>query len=193
MRNAIMISVIVFSYAGQSSWALGHIHTSLFDTFGFFTWIGKLQMGAFIRLNPLPRFLTKKWSAWAGLAMFFIAVLESLAKTDDKLDQFGLSRRYLGKELNYPYIALVVSLFLIGGSIKGIWLFEIHALRFMGKVSYSWFLFQVPLLEVIGWPRGYVAVAVSCMAYVMATVSTLYIEEPIRDCNTARVKARNAS
>jgi peptidoglycan/LPS O-acetylase OafA/YrhL len=192
-RNAAMLAVILISYLGYSAWTAGlYIHSPLFDTFGLLTWIGKLQVGAFMRLNTIPQFLRSKWAVWIGLVLFTFSALDATYGSDDKIEWLGLSRRFFSREIYNTYAALVVSIFLVAGSIyNSVWLFDTQALRFMGRISYSWFLFQVPLLEIVGWPRNYVGIAITCMAYVMASFSTIYIEERIKDLNKAIRTARS--
>lgn len=190
VRSTIMMLIIVLSYSGRFANAAGLLPTPLFGIKGFLNWIGKLQLGAFLRFSTSARCLRSRWSIKIGFALFFISLLDAYYGSDKTMESLGLSPTYLKHDVYSLFSSLFVSVLLVMGSIEGTWIFETQLLRFLGRISYSWFLFQVPLLHIVGWARNFNGFALTCVAFVGAVLSTLYIEEPIRDWNKSQRSAR---
>jgi peptidoglycan/LPS O-acetylase OafA/YrhL len=187
-RNSIIITTIVLSFSGRFAFAMGLTDSALFRWDGFLGWIGKLQVGALLRLSSIPRWMQSSRMVWVGFAFSALLWIDASYDVDTKMRTLGLDMRYLNQTIYTQIIALCAATSLVVGSIQGFALFELQLLRFLGRISYSWFLFQVPLLRIAGSPKFYNAIAHSCIAFVAAMFSTFYIEEPIRDWNKNRRK-----
>jgi peptidoglycan/LPS O-acetylase OafA/YrhL len=62
-------------------------------------------------------------------------------------------------------------------------------LEFVGRISYSWYLWQVPVMHFeTTFMSGYKSLGSTCEAFILAMISTFLFEEPIRDWYRARLK-----
>jgi len=62
-------------------------------------------------------------------------------------------------------------------------------LVFVGRVSYSWYLWQIPVMHYeTQFMSGYKSIGSTCEAFIIAMISTIFIEEPIRDWYRNRLK-----
>lgn len=83
-----------------------------------------------------------------------------------------------------PVVAAFTSLPLITGSAaQGNWILELSFFRRVGRVSYSFYLWH----HVLFWLSGLFnhmnipAFGIVCMSWMIADISTIYFEEPIRE------------
>jgi peptidoglycan/LPS O-acetylase OafA/YrhL len=83
------------------------------------------------------------------------------------------------------------ALLLLAGAVDGNRVLESRVLRFVGRVSYAWYLWHWPLLVLAGSEFSPLR-AVPCvvLSFVIAVVSTLVIEEPLRRRWRRRERAR---
>lgn len=73
-------------------------------------------------------------------------------------------------------------------------LLDTTALRFVGRISYAWYIWQVPLMHLEETFRvGRPAVGTTAEAFIVAMVSTFYLEEPIRNLYQAHRKQQRVS
>jgi peptidoglycan/LPS O-acetylase OafA/YrhL len=80
-----------------------------------------------------------------------------------------------------PMIATPAAVLLVAGAVGGNGLLERSILRFTGRVSYALYLWHVPLLRLTGTTyAGTAALPSLALALVLATASTLLLEEPLR-------------
>jgi peptidoglycan/LPS O-acetylase OafA/YrhL len=142
----------------------------------------KMIVGSALRLLPLPAWLFRKRMAWLGLVLLVIHFFLSYHNAGFDIAFLHSPSR---KQLHYNFIVEPVATFcaalLVAGSLQGNWLLELHPIRFVGKISYSFYLYQVPLLHVHEGMKGFNAIGITCMAFVASMVSTFYIEEPLRN------------
>lgn len=78
-------------------------------------------------------------------------------------------------------LAAVFAMALITGAIQGSRLLESAPLRFLGRVSYAWYLWHVPVMLLQGvWLGGASALGAAVVSLALATASTRLLEEPVR-------------
>lgn len=71
-------------------------------------------------------------------------------------------------------------------------LLDVNWLNFIGRISYSWYLWQIPLMHLEGKFRsGWSGFGPTCEAFVLSIISTFAIEEPIRNAYAAYLKRQN--
>jgi peptidoglycan/LPS O-acetylase OafA/YrhL len=80
-----------------------------------------------------------------------------------------------------PLIATPAAVLLVAGAVHGNWLLELPPLRFVGRISYAVYLWHVPLLRLTGttYDRS-AALRPVGIAFLVAVLSTLLLEEPLR-------------
>jgi peptidoglycan/LPS O-acetylase OafA/YrhL len=80
-----------------------------------------------------------------------------------------------------PMIATPAAVLIVAGAVRGNRWLELSALRFTGRISYAAYLWHVPLLRLTGttYARS-AAIAPIVIAVLVATASTLIVEEPLR-------------
>lgn len=143
--------------------------------------VWKMLVGAYFRLNPsLSLALTKKRFAWIGLVILFMTMAFLSATTTEELRDLGLGGRYVGWNVFIEPMATLCSVIIVLGSIKGNWLLETRILRFLGRISYSLYLYSGALLLIQDWPRGWQGIQITCTAACLAIFSTFMLEEPFR-------------
>jgi peptidoglycan/LPS O-acetylase OafA/YrhL len=189
-RGTRLRAFILFA-STTSLFVVFRIYSSMYDgvlwgldwRFGLLANVWKMLVGASLRLLPSPVWLLNRVWAYVGLLGFAITLGLSC------LDQpnygsiapgWGDSTRPLLAFADLSSVILT-SLLLCGvsGPKGGIAILELQPVRFVGRVSYSWYLWQVPLIELNYWRRGYPAIGDTAIAFIMAMISTLYVEEPI--------------
>ena len=80
-----------------------------------------------------------------------------------------------------PMLATPAAVLMVAGALPGDRLLETPPFRFTGRISYAAYLWHVPLLRLTGTTYARVAaIAPLVLAVVVATVSTLIVEEPLR-------------
>ncbi|UZJ55740.1 hypothetical protein CBS101457_005060 [Exobasidium rhododendri] len=167
--------------------------------FGLWSNVWKMVIGSSLRIIPTPTWLLRRSSAYLGLAGLISILLASTTTnlTDLKWDSIVPGWNYQEKPVvifTDFFSAVFTSLILSGtsGEQGSLAILELHPLRFMGRISYSWYLWQLPILLLNKWPRNFVAVGVTAFAFVVAMCSTVYVEEPVNNAYK-RWKARRDS
>jgi peptidoglycan/LPS O-acetylase OafA/YrhL len=152
--------------------------------YGLWANMWKMLAGSSLRLLPVPSWLCKKTGAYLGLLGLMVTLLLTLAPQPSYESIAPGWKNPLGPIQAWVDLFSVVftGVILCGvsGGGGGIAILEGAPIRFLGRVSYSWYLWQVPLLTLSGWRKVYPAVADTALALVLATCSTLWVEEPLR-------------
>ena len=96
-----------------------------------------------------------------------------------------------------PLLATPAAVLLVAGATHGNRVLELPALRFVGRISYAYYLWHVPMLRLTETTYGRAAAIPSlALSFVAALLSTLLLEEPLRRAwrvrRTAAVTPRNA-
>jgi peptidoglycan/LPS O-acetylase OafA/YrhL len=80
-----------------------------------------------------------------------------------------------------PLIATPAAVLLVAGAAGGNRVLELSPLKFVGRISYAVYLWHVPMLRLSGTTYGReAAIPPLALAVVVAVVSTLLVEEPLR-------------
>jgi peptidoglycan/LPS O-acetylase OafA/YrhL len=140
----------------------------------------KMFVGSLLRLSISSSRNIKPYFCWTGLTVLCLSILATVPASPIDLRIVGADPRSLGYQVFMEPIAVICAILIILGSLNGNWLLETKAVRFVGSISYSLYLYQIPILEIRNWPRGMDAVGLSSLAFILAMISTLYIEEPLR-------------
>ena len=93
-----------------------------------------------------------------------------------------------------PLLATPFAVLLVAGATQGNRVLELAGLRFVGRISYAYYLWHVPMLRLTGttYGRG-AAIPALALAFVAALLSTFLLEEPLRrGWRVRRTKARAA-
>jgi peptidoglycan/LPS O-acetylase OafA/YrhL len=145
--------------------------------------VWKMLIGASLRLLPVPSLLLRRPFAYIGL--FGLAALLG-ATTLSQPDYSSIAPGWSNPMFAImTWIDLFTAFFTmlilcgINGARGGISVLEVGPLRFVGRISYSLYLWQVPLIAFNEWKRGYPGLGDTAIAFVLATCSSLYVEEPI--------------
>lgn len=185
-RAIILLSLIFLSHANRSIAYFANIDTPkiLFYPHGPISNWWKMLIGAGLRLVPLPKILTKRWLSWAGLLLLVWShVFCALNLRINTTSCFWTARSYVDyKFLNEPVAAFASIAIVCGCCLHGNQLLEWAPLRFVGRVSYSFYLYQIPLLHAGGKkPRGMSGLGYTFLAFMAACASTFLVEEPLRN------------
>jgi peptidoglycan/LPS O-acetylase OafA/YrhL len=132
----------------------------------------------------------------AGNARLPKVVPPAAATTVATVGLLGLSAaadRIPGTSVSVPAAAAVLTALLLLGLLPGNPLYSSRPARFLGRVSYAWYLWHWPLLWLTGTDdQPGPGFAVAAAALIVATGSTLFIEEPIRGWWRERALERSA-
>jgi peptidoglycan/LPS O-acetylase OafA/YrhL len=195
-------SLRVLILGGITSFLLSiRIYTSMYDTifwggdwqFGLWSNVWKMVVGASLRLVPVPKWFMYRSSAYIGL-LGIAAVLAATFLPEPRYEVItpNWSNHLIPTEALTNIVSAGFTVLLLcgisgeGGSLA---ILELHPLRFLGRISYSWYLWQIPILLLNGWKREYPAVGDTAIAFIVSTCSTVYVEEPINNAYK-RWKAR---
>ena len=130
----------------------------------------KMVIGSSLRLVSVPRLLCSRLAGYLGLAGLFAV---SWACHSQFYDALAWSDT-LATLCTIPIITGVLP----DGNI----FLDCAPVRFLGRVSYSWYIWQNPILITNGnYGKYYPAFTDSCFAFVLALFSTFYLEEPLRN------------
>jgi peptidoglycan/LPS O-acetylase OafA/YrhL len=92
--------------------------------------------------------------------------------------------------INVPIAVSVLAVIAVAYSLPGVPLLEIGPLRFFGRISYALYLWHWPLLFLTDQVYGRVeAIPMLLLSFALATASTFYVEEPIRQAWRQRRRA----
>lgn len=182
IRSVIVTSLVILLIAMQA-WI------GMFDLwqmnwrFGFWSNVWKMLFGASLRLISIPEWVKKRSTSYIGL-VGFISILLLAYQDQPSYDHIAKGwKEAIRPTLLWADFLTATSTSLILCSVSapkgGNWLLEGSLVRFLGRVSYAWYLWQVPILELIGWKRGWLGFWSTAVAFCIAMISTIYIEEPI--------------
>lgn len=148
--------------------------------FGMLANIWKMLIGSSLRLIPYPTWMLKRRWAYVGL-LGLLAIPLGLPHLPHPSSRSWIDASSIQLAWDDVLSSIFTVLILCGisGPRGGLSCLEVGPLRFLGRISYSWYLWQVPLIELNGWERGYAAMGDTAISFVIAICSTFYIEEPI--------------
>jgi peptidoglycan/LPS O-acetylase OafA/YrhL len=156
------------------------------DSLGTNVW--KMLLGSSLRILPIPNGLLQRQTAYLGLLGLAGTLYAMVGPQpfDYWSPKYGPGWHDLAagaESWTDPLSAVSAALIIIGvhGKGRGLWILEGRAVRFAGKISYAWYLWQASILVFSGWQRYYRAIADTGLAFMIAMVSTFLIEEPIGD------------
>ena len=180
-RTLVLVPLVLGSFLLRiySAWHDGE-QTILFGTwfdyrFAYSTNAWKMFLGCSARLLPMPTVFTNKWVGMGALLGLFIDIYAQGWWLEAKgLVVFPRDAWW------FEMFSGILILLVVMGSIHGNPILETRFFRFMGRISYSWYLWQHPLLLILGgWRNGHWEI--TALAFMIAVFTTFIIEEPIRD------------
>jgi peptidoglycan/LPS O-acetylase OafA/YrhL len=140
---------------------------------------------AFSRMRPA---LSSQMS-WLGLGAIAVAAVK-----------FGDSTQYPGSAVALPVVgaALVIAGGCAGPRKGAEFLLKLPPMQFLGRISYSWYLWHWPVLVIAPYALGHSLTkpqALGCVigSLVVATVSFYCIEQPVRERTFFKGSARGLS
>ncbi|UZJ55629.1 hypothetical protein CBS101457_004949 [Exobasidium rhododendri] len=186
LRCIVAFGLIAISYFIR-------VHTSLVGIVYGVNWkfslasnVWKMVLGSALRFVPIPGWLYRQSTAYIGVLGIVLTLCAMVGPQpfEYKANRYGsgwTDRAAASQTWTDPLSAISAVLVIIGvhGEHGGIWLLEGRALRFAGKVSYSWYLWQTSLLVFTHWVRGAQSARDTGTAFLLALVSTFLIEKPI--------------
>jgi peptidoglycan/LPS O-acetylase OafA/YrhL len=198
-RLAVLSSMIAFSmfvrlwlgmYPG-SFWGFDYLYSLLPNVY-------KMLLGSSLRLLPLPPFLFYKVGSYIGLLGFILGLgLTLLPQPNYAIYAPGWSHAPRAL-MQYSDLIVAISTSLILCSVSdeknNNVILERPGLRFIGRISYAWYLWQIPIIKLNGSVyRGWPAVGDSAVAFIAAMLSTLWVEEPINRAYKGYKARRNST
>jgi peptidoglycan/LPS O-acetylase OafA/YrhL len=148
--------------------------------------VWKMLLGSSLRLFPTPTWIKRPFVSWLGLAIISLSIAASYwdpavsIKPGWQIAKLT-SRQDISLEVFWePTMALATIMILCSCAKHGNWLLETNFLQFVGRISYSFYLYQYPILFLAGADSFLLGLAVTSLAFCCALISTLYVEEPIR-------------
>jgi peptidoglycan/LPS O-acetylase OafA/YrhL len=154
--------------------------------------IWKMLLGASLRLFPLPSCLQTRWTGYAGIVLLTAIQLHAWFAVGDWTWKEVPSTLFYETTSSFAAVPIIFGALAYDNRILCM-----PPLVFVGRISYSFYLYQVPLLTIAarphgGWPRGYPGFAITVLAALCAVASTLYVEEPIRRLYRQRMSKSSA-
>lgn len=177
-RKTVLGSVIVGSFIVYVVvyFAMTRSPLLIFEKASLAANMWKMIAGASLRLVPIPQSFRGSRTLPVGFLLLFVTILVSLQKT--------------------PFLILVepgavaVAIAFIMASVRNgggeVAILSWPSVRFMGKISYGWYLWQLPIQRLSGWDGAdakhpyFGALCATSAAFVVAMVSTFMVEEPVR-------------
>jgi peptidoglycan/LPS O-acetylase OafA/YrhL len=134
--------------------------------FGPHTRVWELGVGALLALwAPLARGYA--WMGWAGLAAIGFATL-----------RFNEASAYPGWRAAIPVAGAALLLAARGAGVGRVLTFG--PLQFIGRLSYSWYLWHWPILVVLPTQNVWLRLLLATAALVLAALTYRFVESPIR-------------
>jgi peptidoglycan/LPS O-acetylase OafA/YrhL len=147
----------------------------------------KIGVGVAARLLPWPNWVHRN----KKLAKFLAPALIAVTIGQNYVVRPWIKSNGLRSSIVDPVVAFLTALTILA-SLDGTAFLEMPVLQFFGRISYSWYLWQWPLIHGQNWPSRWAALGVTTEAFGIAYFSTVYIEEPIlKKFRSWREKSRN--
>lgn len=120
----------------------------------------------------------------AGVVATFAVTLAALSKQPSPSTALPGDAASQNKASNSSMTSLLLSYV-----ISPLRILDAKWLDFVGRVSYSWYLWQIPVMHYEShFMSGYKSIGSTSEAFIIAMVSTIFLEEPIRDWYRDRLK-----
>lgn len=176
ITTSIFIRLYSSMYPGEVLWKT-EWHVALTPN------VWKMLVGSSLRLLPSPPWLLKRqWSFLGLLGLVATLCLSLLPQPNYGWFAPGWTD-YIRPILAWTdfLTAIFTTLLLCGlsGPRGGIAILEVPPLRLVGRISYSWYLWQVPLIVLNRSQDVHAKMGDTAMAMLIAMCSTIYLEEPI--------------
>jgi peptidoglycan/LPS O-acetylase OafA/YrhL len=152
--------------------------------YGLWANMWKMMLGASVRLIAVPDWLLQKRFAYVGLLGLSTVLAYMLCFQESSPSSFESNWRqdHIGTMTWTDFCSGIFTIILLcglHGPGQGIKILESQTLRFLGRVSYSWYLWQFPILLLRQNKGGYDNWSNTAVALVVASCSTFWIEEPL--------------
>lgn len=174
----------------------------------------KMVAGAALQLIPIPRSFVQQYSKLVATALLACGILwgssaylhdnfkDSMQRVHGDvagvITTFAVTMAALHKKPQSPSLDVApkpkpqeltfVSL-MLSYIFNPLNILNAKWLDFIGRVSYSWYLWQIPVMHYESqFMNGYDALGSTCEAFILAMISTVFLEEPIRDWYRASLK-----
>lgn len=172
----IMVSLILASFFSRQYAGMGY-PTYWFQSWnrGFMSNIYKMLFGSSFRLLPFPRYLTQRKYSYYGISLIPVTLIWTYLYNENPWKMTTLAS---------DLIASAAAMLMILGSLdSGNPILESTCLRFMGRLSYALYLWTTIMVDVDGQMfGGYQAVLRESLGFIIAFISTIFLEEPLRRC-----------
>lgn len=143
---------------------------------GFITNAWKILVGALFRLIPWPQRLYSSRKLASLLTLLLILLIQFNG-------DYLLTRGYpfiWDRSISVDPLVSILTGFVIITSLHGNYILDNSTLRHIGRVSYSWYLWQWPLVDSVGWNAPtWSKVGATGLAFLFAHLSFTYVEEPV--------------
>lgn len=179
----VLTTVCMAIFVGRFAYEVGLTEMQMFRWGNFLGEVWIIMIGFILPLLDLDsiRFRPKRATSFA-LVIVSLTSAQAILIEDEDLPKYGIPLRYFRSRIMAIVTAPLVAVCLIYGTIDGCAILETAPLQFLGRCSYAWYLFQVPISSFMGLPRvGWPGVQDAAIALGAAAIVTLYVEEPIRD------------
>lgn len=187
----LLLSSLIFASFGLRLVAMNDVrayplmpyYLSPLTNFGF------LLCGAALRLLPTPPQMIKRRSAYAAFLVVASVLVASIFWEPNRTRQWQAWRSVNSIRTWFDPLSAICATLIVAGAHDeraSMTLLEGKAIRFVGKISYGWYLWQEPILLFLGHRRNITGVGYTAIAFMAATASTFLLEEPIRQCYAKR-------
>lgn len=176
LTSWILISLLIALSVASRVYLALHGAGAIADT-SLLTNAYSLVLGCLVRIIQLPPALLARRSG--NLALCALLVLCGVAPA------LPLSA------VSSPVVSAVVTAVLVAGALGGNRFLQLKPLRFLGQISYAWYLWHWPVLWFTGTIHyGWGGLLPAFCSLALAVISTYLLEQPIRRAYRARLELR---
>jgi peptidoglycan/LPS O-acetylase OafA/YrhL len=171
---------------GRIAFLLGMTTSRFFDGAGFGGHAFKIMIGAVAPLFDLPSWLFTTKGLKLGLLIILLECTLAFTTTGYFGSNLIMERAYFDIAVLPSNIVAAFTILL--GTMNGNRLLESRPIRQLGRLSYAWYLYQVPIMSLSDWPHKIPhPFRDTLLALCASFISTKYLQEPIQKWWKARL------